>query len=148
VRTRQPDRHLCRAVPRDFRFILLIGACLMMTAVPTACRRASSPDEAISIDWQATPRDPIVAQEVTADIRIADAAGRDISGATVQIEAFMAHPGMAPIVQTTNETGSGGYRARLRLTMQGTWQLVASARFADGRSVRRPLGELHVRPSN
>ncbi len=41
----------------------------------------------------------------------------------MRVEAFMTHPGMAPVLETAAATRDGVYSVRLRFTMAGEWVL-------------------------
>jgi YtkA-like len=62
-----------------------------------------------------------------------------VRGATLQVEAFMSHPGMAPVVATAVERGGGVYEAPLQLTMGGDWILRVTGTLPDGRTVHRQI---------
>jgi hypothetical protein len=68
-------------------------------------------------------------------LELVNADGTPVSGARLQCDAQMSHPGMAPIAGAVVERGQGVYETRLRLTMPGDWVLVASGELADGRRV-------------
>lgn len=68
-------------------------------------------------------------------LTVRNADGAPVSGAKLQCDAQMSHPGMTPIVGAVVERGHGVYETRLRLSMPGDWVLVASGELPDGRRV-------------
>jgi hypothetical protein len=58
-----------------------------------------------------------------------------LSGAQLQIQGFMSHPGMAPLMVTAVEKGDGVYEAPLQFTMAGDWILRVTGQLPDGRKV-------------
>ena len=58
-----------------------------------------------------------------AEVTILDQSRRPVKGAAFRVEAFMTHPGMAPVVETATPTSDGVYSVRLRFPMTGEWIL-------------------------
>jgi hypothetical protein len=89
----------------------------------------------------------VVDREARLEFTLADAEGRMLSGASLQLEANMTHPGMAPIVEPMIDAGGGTYTAALRFTMAGDWVLGIRGTLPDRRLVDRRLdGVVSVRP--
>ena len=55
-----------------------------------------------------------------------------LDAATLEIQALMAHPGMAPLIEPAQGQGHGVYAAHLQFTMAGDWALIVTAILADG----------------
>ena len=108
----------------------LAGACLALLAACTTPDGAAPPH--LTIGW--TPM-PTVGRESVAEIQLNEAMARPVTGARLRLEAFMAHPGMAPVSATVEEQGSGRYRARVRFTMAGDWVVRLQGTRADGRRI-------------
>lgn len=70
-----------------------------------------------------------------------------LAGATLQLEAHMSHPGMAPVTTRMHERAAGTYEGTLNLTMAGAWALVASGELADGTRITRNIEVAAVQPS-
>lgn len=68
-------------------------------------------------------------------LTVRNADGAPVSGAKLQCDAQMSHPGMTPIAGAVVERGQGVYESRLRLSMPGDWVIVASGELPDGRRV-------------
>lgn len=141
-----PERHtrtlpglLCAApsvlgLRRQTRRTVLLLV-ITMTIVPSVgCRREAGPADDVTVVWRAaaTPR---VGDATTADVTLRDAAHQPVRGAHLQVQAFMSHPGMAPVIVAAEEHGDGVYRARLRFTMTGPWTVLVRGWLADGRTV-------------
>ena len=105
------------------------GACLLLLA---SCARSEDTPPHLTIGW--TPL-PTVGRESVAEIQLNEAMARPLTGARLRLEAFMTHPGMAPVSAVVEEQGNGHYRARLRFTMAGDWVVRLQGTAADGRRV-------------
>jgi predicted hotdog family 3-hydroxylacyl-ACP dehydratase len=81
-----------------------------------------------------------------ATLTLRDRARRPVRGATLQIEGFMSHPGMAPLIATVAERSDGVYEADVRFTMAGDWILLVTGRLPDGRKIERRLDVQNARP--
>jgi hypothetical protein len=105
-------------------------ACLLLTS---ACRRSGATAADVTVVWSLTPAPPLAGSSSTLTLRLRDAAQRPVRGAALGIEAFMSHPGMAPVSATASESGDGVYTAPLTFTMSGDWILLVKGTLADGR---------------
>jgi len=127
------DRHRVtrRGGPAARRPLAYIaGSCLALLAACTTPDGAAPPH--LTISW--TPM-PAVDRESVAEIQLNEAMARPLTGARLRLEAFMTHPGMAPVSAVVEEQGNGHYRARLRFTMAGDWVVRLQGTAADGRRV-------------
>lgn len=122
----------------------LAVAILAAAAAGGACRRAPASSD-ITITLTVTPQTPVAGEPVDVRLSLRDGRSRPIAGATVQIEAHMTHPGMAPVIEPASERGGGDYVARPSLTMAGDWVLFADVRTTDGQRVRKEIGRLSAR---
>jgi len=55
-----------------------------------------------------------------------------VSGARVELEGNMSHPGMSPVTGVAREIQSGKYRGTLQFTMAGDWIVLVNATLSDG----------------
>jgi hypothetical protein len=117
--TRRPARRR-PARPPVFVLAALLAGCASEPATPR-----------LAIEW--TPP-PVAGVESVADIRIGDD-DRPLSIAQLHVNAFMTHPGMAPVAASVEEQGEGRYRVRLRFTMAGDWVLRVQGATPDGRAI-------------
>ena len=124
-----------------------------LIAAAVACAAAAgcgdgSATAHVAVTVAVAPVPPRAAAESIARVTLRDAEGRPVSGARVQVEAHMPHPGMTPVVADAAERGDGIYEARLQFTMAGDWILVATGQLADGsRIVPQDLPVSGVRPA-
>jgi hypothetical protein len=109
-----------------------------------ACGRSDHAAPRLTIDW--TPA-PAAGKESVAEIHLLDAGDRPLDGARLQLEAFMTHPGMAPVAGTVDEQGSGRYRARVTFTMAGDWVVRLQGTRSDGRRIDLQENVRSVRPA-
>ena len=119
----------------------LAGSCLALLAACTTPDGAAPPH--LTIGW--TPM-PTVGRESVAEIQLNEAMARPVTGARLRLEAFMTHPGMAPVAATVEEQGRGRYRARVRFTMAGDWVVRLQGTRADGRRIEVQEDVRRVRP--
>ena len=124
--------------------LVLAAAC----AAATACHQATTATDDVKVAWTTTPARPIVYAETIAEIVVRDAQEQPLPSASLEIEAHMRHPGMAPVLAPVRGHGAGKYSARFRLTMAGTWVVFMTGKLPDGRSLKRQLGELEARQAD
>jgi hypothetical protein len=112
-----------------------------------ACGGSGNAPTGYPVAVQLTPPTPAVGSAVSVDVRVEPPGGdAHWPGATLELEAHMSHPGMAPIVTRLTERG-GAYHAELTFTMAGEWTLFVSGTLPDGRRVRTEAGRHAVLPS-
>jgi hypothetical protein len=66
-------------------------------------------------------------------LKLADAAGTSITNAQLEVEADMAHPGMAPEIFTVKELAGGHYAAQGKFDMAGDWVVLVHVVLPNGR---------------
>ena len=103
-------------------FLLLCGV--------LACHR-STPTPSITFKYNVTPQ-PARVGEATIDVEIRDKANQPVSGAHVELEGNMSHPGMSPVSGVAREIESGKYRGTLQLTMAGDWIVLVNVTLSNG----------------
>jgi YtkA-like len=135
-----------RALPSDgvSRHLVqsFVAAALTLACLPAAaCGRTVPSAEDVAVQWKMTPAAPIVGGETLAEFTVLDRATEPVRGARLRVEAHMAHPGMAPIVEPAVEQASGAYTVRLRFSMAGAWVLFVKGELADRRAIERRVGE-------
>lgn len=109
-----------------------------------SCGPPAAPVDGAVSNWQLTPDSPVVGQEASVAFTLVDA-GRPVGGAALEIEAHMAHPGMAPVIQPATDRGDGAYGAPVTFTMSGEWIVFVTGTLPDGRRVRHRAAEVTVR---
>ena len=129
--TRRPGRSAGAAV-----------ACLLLPLLASCARPEDTPPH-LTIGW--TPL-PTVGRESVAEIQLNEAMARPVTGARLRLEAFMTHPGMAPVSAAVEEQGRGRYRARVSFTMAGDWVVRLQGTRADGRRIDVQEDVRRVRP--
>jgi hypothetical protein len=116
---------------------------LACAAALTACSPQPAPPR-LAIDWAAPPA---VGVESVANLRLLDASDRPVPRAALRVNAFMSHPGMAPVEAAVEEQGDGHYRVRLHFTMAGDWVVRVQGATTDGRSIDVQDAVHGVRPA-
>jgi hypothetical protein len=120
------------------------GAAIVCAAALTACSPEPSTPPRLAIEWAAPPAAGV---DSVADIRLLDASDRPLPRAALRVNAFMNHPGMAPVEAAVHEEGDGRYRARVRFTMAGDWVVRVQGATADGRTIDLHNDVRGVRPA-
>jgi hypothetical protein len=110
-----------------------------------ACRPQGETAADVATGWSVEPRPPIVGPATLSLALIDRPTGKPVSGARVQVEANMSHPGMAPAFSEAREVAPGRYEAPLELTMAGDWILLVEATLRDGRTLQRQVRLAGVR---
>jgi hypothetical protein len=70
-------------------------------------------------------------------VQLADASGKPIDGAAVNVRGDMSHAGMLPVLATAAEEADGVYAADFEWTMAGDWIVAVTAVLPDGRTATR-----------
>ena len=81
----------------------------------------------LNLTLDALPRPPLSLDPAPLTVRVADAAGRPVTGAAVSLRLDMPDMPMGENVANAHESGRGVYRATGRFTMAGKWRVTASA---------------------
>lgn len=94
-----------------------------------------------------SPQPLAVAQAALVRVTLTDAdSHQPISGAAIDIEGRMTHPGMAPVIEPAAEESAGVYRASLTWSMAGDWVLFANGHGPAGERIRLQLASVRVEP--
>jgi hypothetical protein len=95
-------------------------------------------DSSVTIDYEITPQPPHVGP-ATVTLKILDAAGDPVPGASVHLEGNMTHAGMAPTFAEAHEITTGKYRATLDFSMGGDWIIVVGVVTKGGKKIEKQL---------
>ncbi|MGC2619961.1 MAG: FixH family protein [Acidobacteriaceae bacterium] len=109
---------------------------VMLTAA--GCRGSGATHNDLQVHTSIAPQ-PVRVGESSVTVEVADALQKPVTGAQIQVEGDMAHPGMAPVFGDANETAPGTYSAQLHFNMPGDWVVLLHIRLADGRKVERQI---------
>ena len=120
----------------------LIIACLFACS----CARQTTGSNSITAEMTIQPAPPVVGAATRGTVTLRDGAGRPVRGATLQVQGFMSHPGMAPLVAAATERGDGIYEVTLQFTMAGDWTLRVAGALPDGPRLTRDLLVATARP--
>jgi hypothetical protein len=102
-----------------------------------ACQKTAKPPD-ISVQYEIAPQPPR-AGATTITLKLTDKDGALVSGARVELEGNMSHPGMSPISGDAKEIETGKYRGTLQLEMAGDWIILVHITLADGQKVQRQI---------
>jgi hypothetical protein len=126
--------------PLSFRRFsrLFTGPVLIVSLFFAGCNRHASTSSDMSMSWAVTPKPARVGHnEFT--LSLSEANAKPVTGARIQLEADMAHPGMAPVFSDVKEIAPGEYQGSVDLTMPGDWVLLVHGKLADGEKLERQV---------
>lgn len=138
--------HVRVAEPFGSAGLSLFALAALTIASVAGCRRAAGEARDVTISWSTTAP-PAAGAVTSADVTLRDASARPVHGARLELQAFMPHPGMAPVVATATEGNAGVYRAQLRFTMAGPWTVLVRGSLPDGRTLNQRIDIPDVRPA-
>jgi hypothetical protein len=131
--------------PRGHSALTRLSALALSALLGAACARGPArADETVSLTWTLAPDPPAVGPS-RLTLQLADERGQPLSGARLQVEASMTHPGMRPVVAVAAEEGAGRYRADLGFTMAGSWFLLVTGEVPQRGALSRRIDVAHVR---
>lgn len=110
------------------------------------CSRQVDPQPLITIEQQISP-EPVRVGPATITFKLADAAGKPVTGATIAVEADMSHAGMSPRFADAKEVDSGRYQVHLEFPMAGDWVILLHVTLPDGKKLERQIDVRGVRPN-
>jgi hypothetical protein len=114
----------------------LVIALVVCLAFAQACshRNDSAPD--LTLTHEVSPQPPQVGLS-TITLKVADSAGKPLTGLRIKLEGNMSHAGMTPVFAVATDTGPGQYLSTMELSMAGDWHFMVHMIFPDGREVDR-----------
>lgn len=117
------------------RKFIALSLCLVLFA---ACRQESKPaaEADLTIDLRVLPAEASVG-EAELIIDVADAEGRAVSPARVDVRGDMDHAGMTPVLRDNVRGSAGQYRVPFEWTMAGDWTVEVKLTFADESSTSK-----------
>ena len=121
-----------------------LKATLMAAMFLTGCHRTAD-TAAVSIEHEIKPQ-PTQVGISTLGLKLTDPNGDPVSGARIQVEATMAHPGMRPVFNEARETAVGKYETSVEFMMAGDWVVLLHITLPDGRQLERRFDVKGVRP--
>lgn len=117
------------------------GAILLITG----CSRPAEPLPDVEIKHEISPQ-PVRVGPAALTLKLADGAGRAITGAHIAVEADMSHPGMSPLFAEAQETVPGRYQSHLEFPMAGDWVILLHVTLPGGKKLERQIDVRGVRP--
>ncbi len=135
---------VARAREKRRVFSLLPFTAGMLALLLSACNKPDASFSSVTIEHQISPQPPHVGTG-TVTLKLADAAGKPLTGAGIIIEGNMSHPGMKPEFGKAREIAPGRYQAPLEFTMAGDWVILIHVTFPDGTRLEREVDVKGVR---
>ena len=138
VRARREDPTGVRVTP------LLV---LVFAMARVGCGHQVVATDVVTVELTTTPALPVAGDVTRVVLTLRDRARQPVRGATLRVEAFMSHPGMAPVIATAVERADGVYDVQLELTMSGDWIMRVAGTLPDGRPVNQQIEVATARPA-
>ncbi len=127
-------------LPQWRRVPLLVA----LVAVLAGCNRPAAPAPAIDLTHEITP-EPVQAGPASLILNLKDAAGRPVSGAHIEFEGDMSHPGMAPVFGEARETTPGRYQGPIEFVMGGDWVILVHIALPHGQRLEKQIQVMGVK---
>ena len=133
---------MCLASPLGItrRFAIAVFTGLLTLS---GCHEAPRQSDGLVIESEILS--PLQTGPVVLNLKARDAASRLVTGARIELEGDMSHPGMAPVFGEATEVGKGQYRGRLDLPMGGDWVILMHVTLAGGQKIERQIDVKGVR---
>ena len=116
------------------------------TLLITGCSRPAKSPPVVEIENAISPQ-PARVGPATVTLKLANGAGKIITGAHIAIEADMSHPGMSPFFAEAKETEPGRYEGHIWFQMAGDWVILLHVTLPDRTKLERQIDVRGVRPN-
>ena len=116
------------------------------TLLITGCSRPAKSPPVVEIENALSPQ-PARVGPATVTLKLANGAGKIITGAHIAIEADMSHPGMSPFFAEAKETEPGRYEGHIRFQMAGDWVILLHVTLPDRTKLERQIDVRGVQPN-
>jgi hypothetical protein len=111
-------------------------ALILVSLFAAGCQDKTDPGKAVLVQHEIQPS-PAHVGHSTLHVTLTDPAGTPISGAHVNMEADMSHPGMAPVFFSGRESAPGSFTGEVDLSMPGDWTILLHITLANGAKVEK-----------
>jgi hypothetical protein len=109
------------------------------------CSRPVESSDPVTVEHEISPL-PARVGVATITFRLADAAGKPVTGARIAVEADMSHAGMSPVFAEAKEEQPGRYQTHLKFQMAGDWIVFLHVTLPGGKKLERQIEVSGVRP--
>jgi hypothetical protein len=116
------------------RFVLAPVVLLLLSG----CHRTADQADGVTIEADVLPQ-PVRVGAASVNLKMLDVHKKPVTGAHIELEGDMSHPGMAPVFGEARETDPGYYRGNLQFSMAGDWVVMLHITLADGRTLERQV---------
>lgn len=106
---------------------LAICSALILVGIGAACHRAAAPPH-LTMQLTTAPAAPPVGRDVTFTLRVRDAAGHPVNGASARLSLEMTFMNMGANVVQLSDRGNGVYSGVGTFPMGGDWDCHAIVR--------------------
>ncbi len=111
---------------------------LVLCLAMAACRPSEVAHSDVRVEWEIAP-DPPAAGMATLTITLTDSTEQRLTGAEIEVQGNMTHPGMQPVITTAREVAPGLYKAAFDFTMGGDWFILLRSTLTDKRVVESTI---------
>lgn len=132
---------LFRPLMPGCRVALLVGVAAVVAGA--GCQRAGAPVPTVALTHEITP-EPVRVGPASLSLNLKDAAGAPVSGARIEFEADMSHPGMAPVFGQARETTPGRYQGPIEFVMGGDWVILIHIALPSGQRLEKQIQVMGV----
>jgi hypothetical protein len=108
------------------------------------CHESVRQSDGLVIESEVLPQ-PLQTGPVVVNLKARDGSSKPVTGARIDLEGDMTHPGMAPVFGKATESAEGYYTGRLDLPMGGDWVILMHVTLAGGAKVERQIDLKGVR---
>lgn len=112
--------------------------CAGVVMLAIGCHPVGSSAPEVQVGLTLEPSPPVVG-EAEVSLKLSDASGSPLEGATVRLEGNMNHAGMKPSFSELREVEPGRYSGTLEFTMGGDWFILVNVQTPDGMAVERKV---------
>jgi hypothetical protein len=140
-----PEKKVFNGFVEPERAKWLAGLVCAVTLLMAGCSRPVSSSALIAIEHEISP-DPARVGPAVVTLKLADAAGKPVTGARITVETDMSHAGMSPGFAEAKEAEAGRYKAPLTFQMAGDWVILLHVTLPDGKKLERQIDVRGVRP--
>jgi hypothetical protein len=123
-----------------------IGVACAASMLISSCSQSSESSARVTIQHEILPQPARVGAAIVT-LKLADAAGKPVTGAHIAIEADMTHAGMSPRFADAKETDSGLYQSPLEFSMAGDWVILLHVALPGGKKLEQQFDVRGVRPN-
>jgi hypothetical protein len=146
IQQKLPDQKWFDRVSQQRLAGWLVAFACAATLFTTNCSQRPESSPPVAIEHEISP-EPARVGPSAITLKLADAAGKPVTGARIAVEADMSHAGMSPQFAEAKEAEPGRYQTRLEFQMAGDWIILLHVTLPGGKKLERQIEVMGVRPN-